>query len=59
MSTQNRRIKLALLDPRYFPQIADFRTLFFADVVVILDAIQVHSIWNTNRKYVREEATES
>ncbi len=59
MSTQNRRIKLALLDPRYFPQIADFRTLFFADVVVILDAIQVHSIWNTNRKYVRDEATET
>lgn len=57
MSTQNRRIKLALFDPQYFPRIADFRMLFFADVVVILDAIQVHSVWNTNRQYSRDEET--
>ena len=51
MSTQKPPTKIALLDPSYFPRITDFRLLFFADVVIILDAIPVHHVWHTTVEY--------
>lgn len=54
MSTQKRPVKLALFDPRYFPRISDFRLLFFADVVIVLDTVPVRSVWHTTRTYKNE-----
>ena len=52
MSTQKPPIRIALLNPSYFPRMTDFRLLFFADVVIILDAISVlHHVWHTTVKY--------
>lgn len=54
MSTQKHPVKLALFDPRYFPRISDFRLLFFADVVIVLDTVPVRSVWHT-RTYERRQ----
>ncbi len=51
MSIQKPPTRIALLDPSYFPRITDFRLLFFADVVIILDAIPVHHVWHTTVEY--------
>lgn len=51
MSTQKPPIRIALLDPSYFPRVTDFRLLFFADVVIILDAVPIHNVWHTTVRY--------
>ncbi|KKM69690.1 hypothetical protein LCGC14_1448220 [marine sediment metagenome] len=46
MNTQKHQTNLALFDPRYFPRISEFRRLFYADSVIILDAIPVRGVWH-------------
>lgn len=47
MSTRKSQINLALFDPRYFPRLTEFRRLFNAHKVIILDNIPVRSVWHT------------
>lgn len=55
MSTRKRPNKLALLDPRYFPRISEFRLLFFADMVIILDTMPIRSVWHTVQQHDEEK----